>query len=308
MRLITRSDFDGLACAVLLEEVGIIDDYLFVHPKDVQDGVVEVSSNDILANIPFVPGCGLWFDHHSSEAERLNIDENFHYKGESRSAPSCARVIYDYYGGAEKFKKLDDSGLMWAVDKADSADFTREEVLKPEGWILLSFIMDARTGLGRYRDYRISNLALMRDMINYCRTMSVEEILRVPDVVERVERYFEQEPAYEDMVKEKSRPDGNVILIDLRDVEEIQSGNRFIEYALYPDQNVSLRIIWGKGKQNTVFTVGHSIINRTCQTDVGSLMLKYGGGGHRAVGTCQVPTENAEQVREEILAQLKANG
>jgi nanoRNase/pAp phosphatase (c-di-AMP/oligoRNAs hydrolase) len=308
MNLITRSDFDGLACAALLEEAGVIDSYTFVHPKDVQDGKVAVTMNDVLANVPYVPGCALWFDHHSSEEERLKMLAEVKYEGCSRPAPSCARVIYEYYGGAERFKKFDDNGLMWAVDKSDSGNLTIEEILHPTGWILLSFIMDARTGLGRYRDYRISNLQLMRDMINYCRTMSVEQIVEIPDVKERVKRYFTQEQEYETMLKNHTRADANVIIIDLRDVDEILSGNRFIEYSLYPEQNVSLRIIWGKMKQNVVFTVGHSIINRTCKTNVGSLMLRYGGGGHHAVGTCQVPTEEAEESLKAILGQIKANG
>lgn len=307
MRLVTRSDFDGLACAVLLEELGLVDDYLFVHPKDIQDGLVSVTENDVLANVPYVPGCGMWFDHHASEAERLELDK-LDYQGLSKPAPSCARVIYDYYGGPEKFEKFDRSGLMAAVDQSDSADFTEDEVLKPVGWVLLSFIMDARTGLGRYRDYRISNLRLMRDMIGYCRTMSVDEILDLPDVQERVRRYFEQEDAYRQMVMDHSRTEGNVIVLDFRDVDDFLSGNRFIEYALYPEQNVSLRTIWGKGKQNQVFTVGHSIINRTCRTNVGSLMLGYGGGGHEKVGTCQVPVEDADRVMRELIDRLKANG
>jgi len=308
MRLLTRSDFDGLACAVLLVEAGIVDEYKFVHPKDVQDGLIEVTKNDVLTNIPYVPGCGLWFDHHSSEDERLKLMEEFHYEGESREAPSCARVIYDYYGGAEKFAKLDETGLMAAVDKSDSAQFTVDEIQNPKGWVLLSFIMDARTGLGRYRDYRISNYMLMEDMIQYCRTMNADEILEVPDVQERVKRYFEQEELYEQMIKENSHVDGNVLVLDLHNAEEILSGNRFKEYVLFPDCNISIRIIWGFRKQNMVFTVGHSIVNRTSKTDVGSLMLKYGGGGHRVVGTCQVPTEVWEEKLAEIIEQLKADG
>ena len=307
MRLITRSDFDGLACAVLLEEVGLVDDYLFVHPKDVQDGLVEVDANDILANVPFVPGCGLWFDHHASEAERLQLTPGVDYQGASGLAPSCARIIYDYYGGEEKFAKFDRTGLMSAVDKADSAAFTRGEILDPHGWVLLAFIMDARTGLGRYRDYRISNLALMRDMIGYCRHMQVEEILDVQDVKERVDRYFHQEAAYREMLLSCSRSEKNVIIIDLRDVGEILSGNRFIEYALFPEQNVSLRVLWGRERKNVVFTVGHSILNRTCAVNVGSLMLGYGGGGHVRVGTCQVPVDRADRVLAEILEALQSS-
>jgi nanoRNase/pAp phosphatase (c-di-AMP/oligoRNAs hydrolase) len=308
MRLVTRSDFDGLACAVLLVEAGVVDAYKFVHPKDVQDGKVPVTKDDVLTNIPYVPGCGLWFDHHSSEEERLKLKEEFKYEGDSRPAPSCARVVYDYYGGAEKFARLDETGLMAAVDKSDSADFTTEEILDPEGWVLLSFVMDARTGLGRYRDYRISNYQLMEDMIQYCRTKTAEEILAIEDVKERVKRYFEQERAYEEMLRANARVDGNVLVINLLEVPEIVSGNRFKEYVLYPEINVSVRVLWGRAKQNIVFTVGHSITNKTSKTDVGSLMLKHGGGGHRVVGTCQVPADVWEQELGEIVTQLKADG
>ena len=308
MRLLTRSDFDGLACAVLLVEAGIVDQYKFVHPKDVQDGLVSVTKDDVLTNIPYVPGCGLWFDHHSSETERLKLLDEFHFEGSSRPAPSCARVIYDYYGGAKKFGKLDETGLMAAVDKSDTADFTIDEIRKPKGWVLLSFVMDARTGLGRYRDYRISNYQLMEDMIRYCRTMSAPQILKMPDVQERVERYFAQQGPFEEMLRKNSRADGNLIILDLHTVDEILSGNRFILYTIYPEQNISIQIIWGRNKQNMVFTVGHSIINRGSRTDVGSLMLKHGGGGHKMVGTCQVPVDAWPGVLEELVAKIKADG
>lgn len=303
MRLITRSDFDGLACAALLEEIGVIDEYLFVHPKDVQDGKIAATKNDVLTNIPYIPGCGLWFDHHTSEAERLGSTQE--YEGVSRPAPSCARVVYDYYGGAEKFKKFDDSGLMWAVDKSDSADLTVEEIQNPTGWILLSFIMDARTGLGRYKDYRISNHALMKDMIGYCRRLTIDEILAVPDVKERVDRYFAQEADYRQMIQASSRLEGNVLVIDLRNVGEILSGNRFTEYALFPEANISIRVLWGREKKNVVFTVGHSILNRSSKVNVGSLMLQHGGGGHEKVGTCQIDTPVADETLVRIVAALK---
>jgi nanoRNase/pAp phosphatase (c-di-AMP/oligoRNAs hydrolase) len=307
MRLLTRSDFDGLACAVLLVEAGIVDSYKFVHPKDVQDGLVEVTKNDVLTNIPYVRGCGLWFDHHSSESERLELEKE-KFEGATRQAPSCARVIYDYYGGAKKFARLDQTGLMAAVDKSDSANFIAQDIDNPQGWVLLSFIMDSRTGLGRYRDYRISNYQLMEDMIQYCRTKTADEILKIPDVQERVKRYFEQEKPFRAMLREHSREDGNVIILDLHEVDEILSGNRFVLYTMYPKQNISIQIIWGRNKQNMVFTCGHSIINRSSKTDVGSLMLKHGGGGHHVVGTCQVPTERWQAVLGELLAAMKADG
>jgi len=306
MRLVTRSDFDGLGCAVLLKEVGVVDDIKFVHPKDVQDGLIEVDCDDILTNVPYVPGCGMWFDHHSSENERRSF--GYFIGSSDPSAPSAASVVYNYYGGKERFNNSRFDELIKAVNKADSAQFTIDEVLHPKGWALLAFIMDPRTGLGRYRDYRISNYQLMFDMIDYCRTKTVDEIMEVEDVQERVRRYFEQDALFRDMIKKCSSIRENVLVIDLRDQEEIYTGNRFIPYCLFPDQNISIHVLWGFRKQNIVFTCGHSILNRTSKTDVGSLMLKHGGGGHEKVGTCQVSIDKADQVFEEIVKKLNDDG
>ncbi len=306
MRLLTRSDFDGLVCAVLLVEKGIVDEFTFVHPKDVQDGKVKATENDVLANIPYVPGCGLWFDHHSSEDERLKTGE-LDFQGEVRSAPSAAQVIWDYYGGSNTFKKSL-VPLLEAVNKTDSGNLSKEEILNPEGWIVLSFIMDARTGLGRFKDYRISNHQLMMDMIQYCRTMSAEEIIENYDVQERIMRYFDQQDLFTGMLKRCSEVKGNAIVTNLKDELTIYSGNRFIVYALFPEQNIDLRIMWGRNNQNVVFACGHSILNRTSKTDVGKLMLKYGGGGHNMVGTCQVMADKWESIMNEVVTQINADG
>ena len=305
MRLVTRSDFDGLACAVLLEENNIIDDYKFVHPKDVQDGKVKVDENDVLANIPFVEGCGSWFDHHSSEYERLEVGE-LNFNGAVELAPSCAQVIWDYYGGKSTYGE-NLLPLLEAVNKTDSGNLTADEILNPEGWILLSYVMDARTGLGRFQDYRVSNYQLMTDMVGYCRSKTADEIIENEDVQERVMRYFDQQDHFVDMLKRCSRMKGNVIVTNLKDEVTIYSGNRFSVYALFPEQNVDVRVMWGRDKQNVVFACGHSILNRTCQTDVGDLMLKYGGGGHQKVGTCQVPAQKWEDALDEIVATLRRN-
>lgn len=305
MRLLTRSDFDGLACAVLLVEVGVVDEYKFVHPKDLQDGLVEVDENDVLANVPYVPGCGLWFDHHSSERERLGIMEQHAFEGDSKIVPSCARVIYDYYGGAKTFAKFDENGLMTAVDRCDSGQLTIEEILRPDGWVLLSYLMDPRTGLGYHKDYRVSNYSLMADLIQYCRTMSAEHILTLPDVQERIDRYHQQEDAYEAMLRRCAHNEGNVLVLHLLDEDELAPGNRFREYALWPDQNISLRVFWGLRRENVVFSCGHSIVNRSSQTNVGELMLRYGGGGHTRVGTCQVPIEDWKRVRNELIEAMR---
>ncbi len=305
MRLVTRSDFDGLACSVLLKELGLIDDYLFAHPKDIQDGLITVTSNDILANVPFVPGCGLWFDHHTSEQTRLGKDVQ--YEGMSKPLKSCARVIWDYYGGDKKFPKHLHP-MLEAVDKVDSATLTAQEIAEPKGWILLGFIMDPRTGLGRFKDFRISNYQLMLDMIDYCRTHKAEEILKLPDVQERVDVYREQSRIFVDMLRRNSVQHGTLVLTDLRAEETICVGNRFLVYTLFLGCNISMQVMWGVRKQNVVITVGHSILKRNCKTNVGRLMLEYGGGGHDQVGTCQVPTDGADVVIQALIKDILAAG
>ncbi|MEG1366141.1 MAG: exopolyphosphatase [Oscillospiraceae bacterium] len=302
MRLITRSDFDGLVCAVFLKEAGIIDSYKFAHPKDLQDGIISVCENDCLANVPFVEGCGLWFDHHSSEAERNAYKGK--YIGDSRSSPSAAHIVYDYYGGKERFPNFD--ALLDAVDRVDSANLTTDDVLRPSPWILLGFIMDPRTGLGRFRNFTISNYQLMEELIDWCRSLSIEEIMEMPDVKERCDMYKEQTELFVEMIHEYTRVENGVIISDLRGVEPIYTGNRFMIYSLYPDANISAWIVSGRGGEGCSAAVGHSIINRTCKIDVGALMLKYGGGGHKAVGTCQFSTENMDEMLPMLIAELTA--
>ena len=302
MRLVTRSDFDGLACGVLLKEAGIIDHWKFAHPKDLQDGLVEITEDDCLANVPFVEGCGLWFDHHSSEHERLQLEGR--YKGESRITPSCARIIYEYYGGRERFPQFDE--MMEAVDKVDSGNLTVDEVQYPTGWILIGFLMDPRTGLGRWRQFTISNYQLMEKLIDACRTMTADEILEMPDVKERVEVYFEQTTKFMKMVKDHTITDGNLIISDLRGVDPIYSGNRFLIYSMFPKQNISAWIVSGRGGLGCSVAVGYSILNRSATLDVGSLMLKYNGGGHKKVGTCQFTDENMETELPKMLTELTA--
>ena len=300
MRLVTRSDFDGLACGALLLEAGVIDHWMFAHPKDLQDGLVEINENDCLANVPYVPGCGMWFDHHSSEMERLELAGK--YKGESRITPSCARIIYEYYGGKEKFPNFDD--MMIAVDKVDSGNLTIDEIMNPTGWILVGFLMDPRTGLGRWRKFTVSNYQLMEKLMVACKDKSTEEILAMPDVIERIEVYNEQTENFKKMVTEHTRVEGNVIITDLRGVEPIYTGNRFMIYSMYPEQNISAWIVSGRGGMGCSAAVGYSIINKTCDVNVGSLMLKYHGGGHKKVGTCQFTDENMATELPKMLDEL----
>ena len=301
MRLLTRSDFDGLACAALLKDLGIIDHWKFVHPKDMQDGLVEVTDQDVLANVPFVKGCHLWFDHHSSENTRLK--SGVEYNGMCRIEDSCARVIYEYYGGKEKLPHFEK--MVVEVDKVDVGRLTKEEILNPEGWVLLGFIMDPRTGLGRFHDYRVSNYELMENLIDECAKSDIDAILALPDVQERVKRYFEQDALFKEMLKKHTYTDGNVIVTDLRGVDPIYTGNRFLIYSLYPEQNVSVWVVDGRDKKNCPIAIGHSILNRTCRANVGALCLKHGGGGHHQVGTCQVAYDDFDNVIKDIVADLK---
>jgi nanoRNase/pAp phosphatase (c-di-AMP/oligoRNAs hydrolase) len=304
-RLVTRSDFDGLVCAALLKELGILDDILFVHPKDMQDGKVELNDRDITTNLPYVPGVHLSFDHHDSEVARVEDSPENHVI--VAGAKSAARVVYNHFGGAETFKLVGED-IMSAVDKADAADFTREDILEPQGWDYISFLMDPRTGLGRFRDFRISNYQLMMQLIDDITTKSIEEILETPDVSERVELYRSHADAAIDQLGRCATQHGNAVVLDLRDEDPIYATNRFTIYALFPECNISVHVLWGLRQQNTVFAVGKSILDRSSRTDVGDLMLSYGGGGHSAAGTCQVPNEDAERVQAELLRKINADG
>ncbi|HAZ47957.1 MAG TPA: exopolyphosphatase [Cyanobacteria bacterium UBA11369] len=304
-RLVTRSDFDGLACAILLKELDVIDDIKFVHPKDMQDGKIQVTSRDITTNLPYVEGVGLAFDHHFSETIRNETIKANHII--DPDSPSAARVVYNYLGGQKKFSKISPE-MLDAVDKGDSAQFAIEEVLYPQGWVLLNFLMDARTGLGRFKDFRISNYNLMMHLIDYCKEHTIEEILELPDVKERIDVYFEQEQKFKEQIQRCATVHNNLVVLDLRNEETIYAGNRFVIYALFPDCNISIHEMWGVQKQNTVFAVGKSIFNRTSNTNIGELMLKYGGGGHANAGTCQIDNDQADEVLKELIAQINADG
>ena len=302
-RLVTRSDFDGLVCAMILKELDIIDDIKFVHPKDVQDGKVDITSNDITTNLPFDNRVGLAFDHHESELSRLvGVDYKDRYIIDP-DAKSAARVVYDYYGGKKALPRISDE-LMEAVDKGDSADFTLEEVLDPKGWVLMNFLMDARTGLGRFHNFRISNYDLMMQLIDHCITMSVDDILKLPDVKERVDLYFEQAELFKQQLKRIAKVEGRVVVIDLRNEETIYAGNRFMIYAMYPETQISVHVAWGFKKQNTAVMIGKSIINKGSDANIGDLCLKYGGGGHKNAGTCQIDNDKVDEALPIIVAEL----
>jgi nanoRNase/pAp phosphatase (c-di-AMP/oligoRNAs hydrolase) len=290
---------------MLLRELDLIDDIKFVHPKDVQDGKVELSENDITTNLPFDPRVGLAFDHHESELLRNNAEEfkdKYYIEPEAKSA---ARVVYNYYGGADTFTTISEE-IMTAVDKGDSADFTLEEILHPEGWVLLNYLMDPRTGLGRFRQFRISNYDLMMELIGFCMDHSIDEILELPDVKERVDLYFEQADLFKEQLQRLAQVHGKVVVLDLRDEEVIHAGNRFMIYALYPETEISVHVAWGFRKQNTAVMIGKSIVNRNSDFDIGALCLKYGGGGHKNAGTCQLENDEVDAKLPDIIAEMNS--
>lgn len=304
-RLVTRSDFDGLVCAVLLRELDVIHDIKFVHPKDVQDGLVLLGDGDITTNLPYDRRVQRAFDHHSSEDARLKETPSNYVN--IPEAPSAARVVYDYYGGKDAFPSVTDE-LMEAVDQGDSAQFSMDEVINPTGWSMLNFIMDSRTGLGRFREFRISNYDLMMELIEYCRSHTIDEILDLEDVKERVDLYLQHKDKFVDQIRRCTSVYDNLVVLNLKDEETIFAGNRFVIYALYPEANISIHVIWGLDRLNTVFAVGKSIFDRTSNTDIGDLMLKYGGGGHQAAGTCQVDTDDADRVLDELIKKITEDG
>ncbi len=303
-RLVTRSDMDGLVCGTLLKYLNIIDEITFVHPKDMQDGKIKITSNDITTNLPYVDGVSLAFDHHFSETLRNEKKDNHIIDAD---APSAAEVVYQYYGGKEKFPARFKS-MMDASNKADSAAFSPEDILNPQGWDLLSFLMDSRTGLGRFREFTVSNYQLMMDLIEYCKDHDIDEILTLRDVKERVDLYFKYEKEFKEQLYRCTTVKDNLVIIDYKDEEIIYPGNRFLVYAIYPETNISIHVIWGKDKQNIVFSTGKSIINKTSKTNVGELMLKYNGGGHKAAGGCQIDTDKADKVLEELIEKINIDG
>jgi len=303
-RLVTRSDFDGLVCAVLLKHLDLIDDISFVHPKDMQDGKIDIGGRDITTNLPFVDGAHLVFDHHDSEVKRNGTTQDNYII--DADAPSAARVVWKHYGGHDAFPAKWDE-MMEAVDKADSAQYSLQEVLNPQRWELLNMLMDSRTGLGRFREFRISNYALMMELIDHCKDDSIDEILQLPDVAERISLYEEHSEKFKDQIQRCAQVHDNLVVLDLRDEEIIHPGSRFAIYALFPQCNISIHQMWGFKKQNTVFATGKSIFDRTCKTHVGELMLEYGGGGHVAAGTCQVDNDKADVVLTQLIERINNN-
>lgn len=301
MRLVTRGDLDGLTSAVIITMMEQIDDILLLHPQDITDKVVEISSNDILANVPYHPNAGIWFDHHLLTASNEQPPKDF--KGKHALAPSAARLVYQYYlerhPNDERLLRL--ARLVDETDRLDAAQLTPDDVNNPKDYILLGYTIDSRTGLGYFEGY-------FNKLAEWLKTKSIEEVLQQPEVKDRIDKILTEQADFTRLLKRSSFQLNNVVVTDLREIERLPAGNRFIIYTLFPDSNVSLRVHWGPRHHSVIAAVGHSIFNRTCQTSVGELMSKYGGGGHRGAGTCVLPLEKAADAIDEILFELQANG
>ena len=297
MRIVSRGDFDSLACSVLLTEVEKVKEFRFVHPKDAQDGKMQVDAEDIVCNVPYIPGCGLWFDHHVSEQVKL---PSVQYKGLFEVAPSCARVIYNYYK-KEHGAKLDKyAALLDAADRLDAAQLTLDDVTKPSGWILLGLTIDPRSGLGPdFQKY-------FRWLIEYVKELPIEKVMQHPEVKKRADRVLQEQEEFKALLAKHAKMDGTVVVTDFRGVKDKPVGNRFLVYTVFPKANVEMRLF--DGHQGAVVAAcGHSIFNRTCKVNLGELLSGYGGGGHKGAGTAQLPKEKAESQVAEILGRLKEN-
>ncbi len=299
-RLVTRPDFDGVVCGALLMELEMIGDVAFAHPADMQGGRVPIGPDDVTTNLPYVPEVHLCFDHHVSEIERVGAQANLII---DPTSPSAARVVYDYYGGEHRFPNISEE-LMAAVDKADSAQFTESEVLAPEDWVLLNFVLDGRTGLNALSKFTLPNEQLMFELMTYCRHNPIEEILALPDILERVNAYRYHKEFAERQLVERSRIVDKTVVTDFRDLDKVFAVNRFLIYAIYPNTNLSATLRPAPRSGYVEIAIGKSIFDRSSSINVGSMLLAYGGGGHAAAGTCQVPAAKADETLDKILSQV----
>ena len=301
MRLLTRSDFDGLVCATILKELRIVNEICYVHPKDVQDNKIKTTKNDVIANLPYVKGCRMWFDHHSSEIERLKLKGKI--DGAIEPVDSAARVVFNYFKARKPYSQLVQKfeKLVKIADIVDSAKFTKTDIINPQGWTMLAFITDPHSNFGKKHTFRISNLQLLKTLPDLLCNNTADEILAMPDFTERVEAYKKDIKEYKKILLENTKVAGDAVVIDFRGMEHIPIGNRFLEYVLYPEQNISIRAVDGKNQQFVTISIGHSIINRTSDVDVGHLTLGYGGGGHKRAGACQVSYEDADKIIQKML-------
>jgi hypothetical protein len=298
VRLVTRPDLDGLTCAVLLSRCETIDSVELVQPQDVTDRRVAIGPADVLANLPYHPSCGMWFDNHLLTDPKAMPPTGF--RGRYGKAPSAARLVYEHYvPGRPDLARYET--LLAETDRLDSAQLTLEDVVAPSGYILVGLTLDARTGLGGPREYFDLLLPAVRER-------PMEEVVALPEVRERAARIRQQDQAFREAVLAHSRVDANVVVTDFRPLDAIPVGNRFLVFTLFPRATVAVRVQWGAGRQKVAVSTGRSIFNRTSRANLGVLMSLYGGGGHAGAGACTLPPETADARIVDIVSTLKRNG
>jgi hypothetical protein len=316
MRLVTRADFDGLVCGALLTKVEPIDAYLFVEPKFMQDGLVEIRAGDIIANLPYHPNCSLWFDHHVTNTTPDFATPIVLGKGGFRLAPSAARVVYEYYkelgnqqpigSGEENTTRLSNNEiiafldserikyLLHETDRIDAGKLEPQDVLNPQGYVLISMTTDGRNAGDE--PYWLRIIELLRDA-------PLEEALPDPEVSRRCQQIRNEQEELRNLLLARTIMKGNVIYVDLRGIQEIPDGNRFLIFTLFPQGNIQVKVADDKQRENTTsISVGYNIFNTTSNVNVGELLSHYGGGGHKVVGSCRVPNDQAELAIREIVA------
>jgi hypothetical protein len=298
MRLVTRADLDGLACAVLLTSCEAIDSIELVHPQDVADRRVAIGPGDVLTNLPYHPACGLWFDNHLLTDARSVPPAGF--RGRYAQAPSAARVVYEHYLPSHPALARHEA-LLAETDRLDSAQLTMQDVVSPDGYVLVGFTLDARTGLGSRDEYFRLLLPVVRDQ-------GVECVLALPEVRRRVAALQAQDRAFRETARACSRLDGNVVVTDFRLLGELPVGNRFLVFTLFPEASVAVRVQPAPAAGEVAISAGRSIFNRSSRANLGVLLSLHGGGGHPGAAACVVPAAKADDTVAAIVASLKRNG
>ncbi len=307
MRLVTRPDFDGIVCGALITALEDIDSYLFVEPKFMQDGAVDIRAGDIIANLPYHPACTLWFDHHFTNGAAGFDRPVVAGRGAFRMAPSAARVVYEYYsevpsgspryGSALDMMRTDRmTALLRDTDKIDGGTLTREDVLHPDGYVLISMTIYGKES---------AEEPYWRRLIDLIRDRSLDEVLDDPEVRARCERILGLQEKLRRQLLERAELRGNVIYLDLRETEDLTDANRFLLYTLFPEGNISMKISRDPQRAHTTaISVGYNIFNTTSTVNVGEMLSRHGGGGHRVVGSCRVPEGEAGRAVDEILRHI----
>lgn len=243
-----------------------------------------MTSEDIIANLPYRSGCGLWFDHHLSN--KVDVD----FSGSWWVAPSAARVIFEYYSDSDM---VEFDELVEVTDRIDSAELTMDEIKAPRGYILVSMTVEGK---------RPQDEPYWLRLIELLRANDLAVLMADKEVARRCEEFQVVNEEYSRAVRRHSGMDGNVLVTDFRRVWHGEPGNRFLAYTLFPEADIWVKAMGHPIDQERAhIAVGHSPFNRTSTVNVGELLSKYGGGGHKGAGSCRPLKGEADRVLREII-------